>query len=286
MSFTARTVDEIFQQLITYKNTIPELTGLTSSVSDEQSLLDELQSDSNTARWILELYVHAYNTWVLENLMEKQVTELEDIRDASFSGTKAWYESIAQKFQYGDTVTVDESTGYVPEYTLEDENKQIIAQVSSDEISGKLFLKIRGKDTDLLTTDQLNAFNTYIDSIKFVGTQIGIINLSADKLKVYGTVRYDGQVDLTVLQANVQEVIDNYILNISFNSYFIRSELIDVVKAIDGVTDFEINTLQARKDTVSTFTDIVHRYQALAGYLRIDDNHSLSNTLNYTIEQN
>lgn len=282
--FQKRTVEEIFNSLLEYKDTIPELTGLNSNVSDFQTLLDDLQSDSVVSRWILYLYIHAYNTWILENLMEQQVDELQNIKDTNITGTAQWYSFMAKKFQYGDTLVVDESTNFVPSYDVVNESNYIIGSAATEEVSGKLYIKIRGLVNDLLTEDELNAFTAYMNKIKFAGTKIAIQNLASDKLKIVANIVYDGQVLLEDLKDEVENAIIDYIGNIAFDSTFYRNRLIDSIQAINGVIDVEINTLQSRVDSISRFTDIVHNYKSLSGYMTIDSAYPLSSFLTYTIK--
>jgi len=283
-NFTTRTLDTIFTNLLTYKDTIPELTGLNTTIANVQDLLDKLQSDSSVSIWVMELYIVAYSQWVLENIIQTQVNEIETIKNAALVGTFNWYSLQATKFQYPDNITVDSSTDFVPKYSLIDAAKQIVAQASALEVSGKLILKIRGRDNDVLTTPELNAFITYINKIKFVGTKIAIQNIESDKLKLIATIKYNGESNINDLKNNVTTAIDNYLLNLPFNSALLRNKLIDEVQNIDGVIDIEIDTLQARPNSISSFVNIQHRYNSLAGYIRIDDNFELDTFLTYEIE--
>jgi len=280
---TARTVDQIFQSLITYKESIPELTGLQSLVSDEQKLLDELQSSSSTARYILYLYIVAYSNWVLEKLMEEQIKEAEEIRDSSFAGTPGWYSFKALEFQYGDNVVVDETTSYVPKYNALDESKRIVGNCAVEELAGKLLLKIKGKNTDILTNDELNSFISYVNEIKFAGTSIAVQNDAADTMKIIANVRYNGQLDKASIQNAVEVAINGYITALPFNSYFVTNDLINKVQEVKGVIDFEINSIMAKATNESVYANVVHRYRAFAGHMKIDVSFPLSTYITYEI---
>jgi len=283
-TFKTRSVSEIYEQLITYKNSIPELSGLYSNVDSEQTLLDTLQSTSKVAKWSLYLYIVAWAIWVLENIMLLQVKEVEEIRDSAFTGSAVWYSNEAKKFQYGDVVGVSEETNYKPSYKEIDTAKQIIGNVAVEDISGKVVLKIRGKNSDILTEDELNSFIGYINNIKFIGTKIAIQNDEADKLKLIGSIIYKSGKVVSEIRTNVENSISDFIKNIPFNSYLVVNDLIKTVRAIDGVVNFEINTIQAKASNTLVFSNVTHKYRAFAGYLSIDTNYPLSTFLTYNIE--
>lgn len=283
MAYTARSLDEIFQNLLTYKDSIPELSGLTTDISDEQTLLAKLQSDSVVSKWVLELYIVAYSNWILENQLEQQITEAEEVRDTSFIGNLAWYAFMALQYQEGDVVVVDESTNFVPQYLVTDETKKIVGYCTVEESGTGVLFKLRGRDSDLLTTPQLEGFQSYISKIKAPGVTVLISNTLGDDLKLYANVVYDGQKDASEIKTNVEAAINNYIANIEFNSYFITNKLIDAVQAVDGVIDIEINTLEAKIDGEVNYDTIVHKYKANAGYLKIAADHTLNTTITYQI---
>ena len=278
----ARSFEEIYSDHLYEKTTLPDLIQLQTTVSDVQTLLQELNSDSRTARWGLEIFVVDRCIWALENIVSQASNDIETIRDNSFSGNNYWLIDKAKKFQYGSDIVTDESTNFVPSYTVIDTAQQIIKNASINEVNGKVILKICGRDSNVLGTDEFNSFSSYIkNNIKFAGQRILIQNLPADKLKIIGNIRYKGTFTQSDIQSIVETNINTYIQNIGFDSFFVTTDLIDVLKALDGIIDFEINSLESRPDSSQTFLPIVHRVNSTAGYFEIDPNYSLNSYITY-----
>jgi len=281
---TVRTTDEIFSSLLAQKDIIPELTGLTTSISNEQQLLSQLQTDSNVSVWVLMLYIFAENLQKVEELYKQQIDEVEAIKNQGFIGNKDWYVSKALEFQYGDSVSI--SGDFEVFYPVVDTTKRIIKSASSEQNGSNYILKVRGRDTDVLTTEQLEAFNAYINKIKFAGTKILIYNRDADILRVQGVVSYNPELPKSSIQPLVESAINTYISNIGFNSQFLTNKLIDSVQGINGVYDFTISSISASSDNGISFTPITNRYKALAGYMKVDTTSqwTLSASIGYNAE--
>lgn len=280
--FTPRSINEIFIEILNEKANYSVLDTLQSgSISDEQTFLDTLSSDSNVSIWINWAYLMARTQWATDQIMLTQVNELETIRDNSFIGNLDWYGYIALQWQYGDILIIDPDT-FTISYSVNDDSKKLVGSVATDEVGGKVLLKIRGKNSDLLTTDELTSFSAYMNKVKFAGTKIIIKNSEPDKLKILADVIYNGEAVLNETKVNVETAINNYIQNLPFNSEFNKNELIDEIQAIDGIVDFRINTLEGRLYN-GNFSSIVHTYKADAGYMSIDTDFPLTATLTYKI---
>lgn len=280
---TARTIDEIFSDILTTKESLPDLLNLVTNVSDEQTLLTELTTDSLVARWVLYAYVIATCIYAFELILQDEVTEVEAIRDSAFAGNPTWYVYQAKKFQYGDEIVCDESTDFIPKYSVIDESKQIIKNCGISDTGGKVIFKIQGKESNILTEDQISSFSTYIDRIKFAGTKKIIQNVEADKIKIVANIIYSGVYKLDDIKSNVEAAILDYISNIEFDSVFVTNYLIDKVQSVPGVKDMEINTIESKAYNEPGFTPIVHRKNSQAGYFEVDVDYPLSTYITYQI---
>jgi len=69
--------------------------------------------------------------------------------------------------------------------------------------------------------------------------------------------------------------------NIPFNGVFKINSLIDVIQAVQGVTDVTVGSIEAKYGALA-YSPIVRTYTAQAGYIDIDPISPLSNTLNYS----
>lgn len=279
--FSKRTIDSIFQSLLTEKNTFSSLTGLTTTTTDLSTLLSELNSDSKVSTWRLLQYIESTGIWSLENLMEIFINDIETEKATASIGSKLWYVEQALAFQYGDILQINPST-YRPYYTTVDTSKQIVGSCSAQEAGGKLILKIRGKNSDILTSDELNALYSYIAQIKFAGVRVQVRNSVADDLKLYFTILYDPQRPVADIQTDVESVINDYIANIEFDSSFKTNALIDKLQVIKGVSDVQWNNLYVMNHPNNTYTSFTWSTTSYAGYFAIDGSYPLSDTITYT----
>jgi len=280
-SFIPKTVNQIFSELITYKESIPELTGLQSTISDEQQLLDNLQNTVPTAQYILEYYIKAYYSALSEQNYVRLYNELSAIRDSTPTRSAGRWAYDAVQFQYGDSIINTAETGWVPGYAIIDVTKQVISHATVSSFDGNILIKIRGRDTDVLTEEVLTAYKVYLEKIKDMDVSIAVQNDPADKLKIIANVVYDGQLDKNSVQTKVEAAINDYIKNIPFDSTFNVNKLIDKVQEVSGVKDFEINTLMAKATNKSVYEDIIHKYLTFAGYLAVDEAYPLNTYITY-----
>lgn len=282
ITYTKKTIDENFVDILTTKDSFPEIVNeLQTNVSDEQSLLTELTNDSAVARWAQYGYVIATVQDALETSIANFVEDTNTAFSESFYGTPKWYVTKALEFQYGDTLIENEFGNFY--YQTINESNRIIRSCTVELINGSTVLKVRGKNSDILEAEESTALLSYIKKLQ-TNTNINIRNDNGDRLKIIANVRYNGQKSLTALTGSVEQAINEYIGAIDFDSVFVRTNLIDAVKAIDGVLDFEINTLEFRNYNSATFEPIIHNTISSSGYFVIDENFGLSTYITYQVK--
>lgn len=286
-NFSARTIDQIFQELLTEKNTFVSLTGLTSSEVDLTTLLSALDSDSKVATWRLLQYVQSVGLWSHEQLMQIFFNDVEAEKETASVGNMLWYIEQCLKFQYGDILQINPDT-YRPYYDVIDDNKKIIGSCAAQELGGNLLLKIRGLNTDLLNASQMDAFNSYLNKIKFAGVRLLVRNSPADTLKLYLKIYYDPQKPLADLKTEVEAAIETYITNIEFNSDLKTNTLIDRLQTISAVKDVRYNYgggvtegLWTKNVRDTTYTEFNWSTSSYSGYFSIDASFPLSATIEY-----
>jgi len=282
ITYTKKSIDENFIDILITKDSLPEImTELQSNISDEQTLLTELTNDSAVARWVLYAYTVATTQDALETSISNFVSEVNTAISAIFYGTPKWYIQKTLEFQYGDVLLENEFGNYY--YETINEGNRIIRSCTVELINGATILKVRGKDSDILTVDQMESLFSYLVKLQ-TNNNINIRNENGDRLKIIANVRYNGQNEITTIKSKVEEAINSYISDIDFDSIFVRTNLIDTVKKVDGVLDFEINTLESRSFNVEIFTPIVHNAISGAGYFVVDENYPLSTFITYQIK--
>lgn len=297
----ARTISEIYNAIITEKETFTELNALTPIPETTQILLNDLQSSSKVAIWRLWFWVVAVAIWSHEKIFDSHIQEVETLILNKTFGQLRWYEQVSKAFQYGYTLLWND-TNYRYEYSDTTSTpavaSKIITQAASTEISttvGKeIILKVAkgtvGSLSALSSTEKI-AFDYYIDRIKPAGTNITTISASADDLKLSITVTYDPLViavdgstpergylisDSSVYP--IEEAVIDYIQQIEFDSYFKVLDLVDAIQAVDGVLNVTVQKASARYGALP-YTDIMideqQRYNANAGYLAMATGHDV-----------
>lgn len=271
----ARTIDTIHQSLITQKEDINELDGLTSN--------------SKSAVWRLLFYVVAVGIWILENLWDQKELDLEAQAKTMPCGTPLWYIEQAKAFQYGDSA---QWNGDQYGYLTIDESKQIVTHAAVNVEGSQVNIKVAKADPVdpiliPLTTAEKSALNGYLQQIKFVGTVIQVISEAADDLKAKFTIYIDplkindsdgsSVADASVFP--VKDAIAGYLQSLDFGGTFRRAELIQAILQVNGVTNVGVGTLSARYSG-NPYELIGDDYTAFAGHMALDDANTVINYVN------
>ena len=284
----ANSVDYYFRLMQKEKNNQPTISSLltnydgTTLINTEQELLTQLQSENKVAVWKLWMYITAVQNNFISQNMDLFKTEIEAIKDATPVYNKQWWSERALEFQTGYTLEIadDNSIGYA----VEDLNARIIGNCAVSDFNGKVVLKIRGKNTDLLTTSQYNEFTSYVSKFKPVGDRVIINNYTADDLKLSYTIYYNSLSEATI-QASVEDAINNYIANLGFDSELNITDLTNILQELDGVVD-PVFVSGEGKQGAAAYSSFTNYYDTIAGYARIDPAFPLSTSINYVIKNN
>jgi hypothetical protein len=283
MAYTVRTIDEIFQELLTDKQDLTSLDNLSDGgITNEETLITAL-ANSKVAEWVLWLYNMAVQIHLTEIRTLTAVDEIEDIFSTKRVATEKWYIEKALEFQLDDTVIVDPIT-YQVGYATEDTDAQIIASCTTKTFANKLYLKVRRKDTNLLTTDEKNQFTYYMSKVKIAGTQITVENYNGDLMTLNMTIIYDGTKNLTDVQTAVESTIYDYLDNLEFDSSFLTSSLINKLQDLTDVIDPRFNSGSAI-DSLGNSTDFTHQYTTNAGWAQVNPATPLSSSVTYIAGQ-
>lgn len=279
MAYTPRSINDIFQELLTEKETFATLSGLIGSdITDENTLILAM-NNGKAPEWVLWLYNMAVATHITEVAAKTSVDEITSIVTNSKVPVAQWYITKALEFQYGDVVEVNPLT-YAVAYPTLDESKQIIGAVTTLDSQNCLTLKVRKKDYSLMTADELSSFTAYMQRVKAAGTQIAIENYDGDLFTFNMDIVYDGNYGISLIKSSVEQAITDYLLNLGTSSKFLTNELVNRLQAIKGVIDprmIESKVVNA----VGVMVAFNYEYLTGAGWGQINPSTPLSTTLNY-----
>ena len=279
MAYAPRSIDAIFQELLIEKQELNSLNGLVSGgITDENSLIQALET-SKVAEWILWCYNMATQIHLTEVRTLTAIEDIDEIFEIKRVATDGWYIEKALEFQVDDDLIIDPIT-YQVRYETIDEVSQIIGSCTTKAVSNQLFLKVRRKDTNILTTDEKTQFENYMDTLKIAGTQIIVENFEGDEFTLNMTIIYDGTKNVIDVQSQVEATINDYLNNLEFDSKFITSALIDRLQALDVLIDPRFDSGSVI-DSLGNDVAFVHEYTTNAGWGRINTLTPLSATITY-----
>jgi len=196
--------------------------------------------------------VFAYCTLILEQIFDQHKKEIDTALYEQKSGTPRWYRNMALAFQYGFDLLTDsdkfENTGF----TIDQIDASKIIKYCSVKESGesnRLVVKVAGELNNLLiplTAPQLESFLDYMKEIKYAGVKLNVINNPADKLlltmDIYRDVLVIDENGNSILNGGkpVEDAINSYIRNLPFDGELVLNDLIEKLRAVDGVENAHI----------------------------------------------
>ncbi|CAB4127986.1 hypothetical protein UFOVP105_10 [uncultured Caudovirales phage] len=287
-----RTISEIYNSMIAEKESFASLSDLSLAPDTAQTFLTDLTSSSKVAIWRLLFWVVAVAIWTHEQVFELFRAEIVTLGTSLITGTRNWYRLQSEAFQYGDALTWNPLTLKF-EYARGSTGLKIVKHASVREAVGILRIKVAKSDgagglTPLSGPEQ-TAFETYINQIKFAGTSVSVVNLSADLLKLQIDVYYNPML-MTETGENivvsgsypVRDAINNHLIDLPFDGTFNLTKLTDAIQNAYGVIDTVINLSEAKSGS-NPYVSTGQNYIANAGYLKIDPTFPLNSTavINY-----
>lgn len=196
--------------------------------------------------------VIAYGTLILEQIFDQHKKEIDTAIYEQKSGTPRWYRNMALVFQYGFDLLTDSDKFNNAGFTVDQiDGSKIIKYCSVKESgeSNRLVVKVAGESNALLiplSSLQLESFLAYMEEIKYAGVKLQVVNNPADKLLLNMTIYRD----VLVIDENgtniltggkpVEIAINAYIKNLPFDGELVLNDLIEKLRAVDGVENAHI----------------------------------------------
>lgn len=257
----ARTLTQIQSELLAAKAAEPKL--------------DALDSPSNFAIWRLWLYVVAMAVWTIEQLFDRHKAEIEARLAQNIFGSAEWFILKVKEFQLGDDLVRDDNgaLGYAQIAT----EKRIVTQASIS-TGANAVIKVAktdgasGTPTQLSATE-LAALRGYVDRLQPPGAYILVNSLPADVVKLGVEVYYNPLLDVTSLSTQIEQAIKTYFFNLPFSGKILRSKVVDVIQAIEGIADVVVTQFEA-KTSGGTYEPVERLYIPASGYVKIDESNA------------
>lgn len=231
----SRTLTEIYNESVETRNKYLELTELTN---------DSKMSIINAITWVTSATIYSFET-----LLDVFMTDIATVFNSRINGTPAYYANAMLKWQYGDSLSVNED-GTAFSYAVEDVTKRLITHVSYQEYYSEeykddiLILKVATGEGDALTRlsdEELIAARAYLNQIKFAGVKCNVVSRKGDVLVPRVTVYYDGAVSKEELYDAIDAALTQFIIDMKFDSLIYAQKVIDAIQSVEHVTDVFIN---------------------------------------------
>ena len=233
----ARTLTEIYTVAKNYRNQYLELTEFQNS--SKMSVIDAFT-------WVTSACI-----WTFENILDVFKVDLAKDLQNRINGNAAYYANALLKYQSGDELEMNEE-GTAFSYPTIDETKRVITRVSYSEYQEEgfydkqLMLKIATGEPgayERVSDEELLAIRAYFNQIAFAGTHATIVSRKGDVLVPRVTVYYDGAVSEEEVYKNIEDALNNFIDNVSFDGVIYTQKIIDAIQRAEHVVDVHISTI-------------------------------------------
>ncbi len=233
----ARTLTEIYTVAKSYRNQYLELTEFQNS--SKMSVIDAFT-------WVTSACI-----WTFENILDVFKVDLAKDLQNRINGNAAYYANALLKYQSGDELEMNEE-GTAFSYPTIDETKRVITRVSYSEYQEEgfydkqLMLKIATGEPgayERVSDEELLAIRAYFNQIAFAGTHATIVSRKGDVLVPRVTVYYDGAISEEEVYKNIEDALNNFIANVSFDGVIYTQKIIDAIQRAEHVVDVHISTI-------------------------------------------
>ena len=246
-------------------------------LADLQANAPELHSVSQSAIYKLITYIVASAIHLFELILSDHKKDVDKVLKENRFGLLPSYILLVKNFQVDHDLVIKDG---VPAYAEIDEEKKIIQKVAVIDRGNGLKIKVAKLHDGLLCPlsdkEQLQLDN-YLEKTKIAGTEIELVNLSADEIIYQIDVYFDAIYKSSEVQDNLTATLGAFRDKDDFDSYFNRNDFLEAIRSTTGVVDANIKVLQGKQG--ANIEDINLRYDVKAGYYNYSDT-SVLNMIN------
>lgn len=278
----SRTINDVLTEGNAAQTRLNELyTQITSEVNADANL-SGLTSTSKTAEFNLWKYIWSAMAYIQEQIWGEAKAEIKAIVDAAIPGTEKWLQKEILKFQYGDALSFDVVTAKYY-YVVINITNQIVKRCAITSSGGLSTIKVAKEVASVpvaLSALELVAIRSYLEQIKWAGSNAQLNSSNSDKLNANFTIYYNGTMKLTDIQPLVETAYLNYLKNLPFNAEYNITRHIDAMQAVANVNDVVPAVIQAKVDA-GTYLSVVRVYIPNSGYIERDSTIAFTTMLTY-----
>lgn len=192
--------------------------------------------------------IFTFSVFVLEQCFDQHKLEIDTAIYEQKSGTLRWYRNICLAFQYGFDLLIESdkfSNGLATPEQIEASKIVKYVAISESVIDSRVIIKIatdRNGEPSPLLNPHYEAFQDYINRVKYAGTKITVINYLPDLLNLEIVIYRDpllidknGCSTLEIAIKPVEDAIKNYIKQLPFSGEFVLAYLVEYLQKVPGV---------------------------------------------------
>lgn len=280
----SRTINQIYSEAVVTRNRYLQITELDSGRTRSK------MSVINLMTYVMSVLIFTYET-----ILDTFQVNIAKLISERINGTPAWYVAMAYKFQFNSTNNSNDDFGFnsdtfALEYDTVDPSHRIVAKAAYQEYTNdSIILKVCKNNADSttiengmvympLSSSEMDAFRSYVQSIKFVGSKIYCVSIPGDLITIKssnGAAIYynDTYATQSSILAAIKESLVNYAKTLEYNSFVYYQSFIDAIQAVPNVVSIDAGiTIEARSynslnGQYDSPENIVGQYRPLSGYI-------------------
>lgn len=263
------------------KAQIAEIRADIGNELTSDAAIDAINTPSAMGMWELIADICAYIQWISHGTWVRFEQRLFAARDQSITHGPAWLADKVKQWQFGSALqVVNGAIGYATINTA----LQIAKAVAVTELNGRTVVKVAKVSSGVyqpLNSTEKASLSAYLRKVLDCGVSFFIVTEQADLMRLQAAIYYDGVLDVAIVKANVEAVINNFIAQLLFDGVYSIQSMVDALQKIPGVKDIHIQGAQIRPNSAANFTQVLVNYKPLAGYMKVDPAAPLSSSISY-----
>lgn len=273
------TTQQIYEQMAAQVTTEAALAELAPNPDSATQLTTDMSSGSKVSIHRLIMWVYAYLTKLQRDLWDRFKQETLDLAIDGHYGTVRWFIAKAKAFQYGDTLILTEKDAH---YAVDDPAARIVTQAAVVESANTVLVKVaktQGSGLVPLDPAEWAAVTAYFEDLR-PPVQVAVLTSTADKVRAYGTVIYDGQVGLATAQAAVHAALATYLMGLDFNGALRLTDMKAAMLSAVGVVDVRFSLVRV-SSAGGAWVNVPRIHYTYAGHAVLDSSMPITTTMNW-----
>ena len=274
------TPEEIYDEITAEEVADGALGEIDTTGDTAASLQTDVSNGSRVGRHRMIKWIVAYamfTQWVRWILFQKEV---EDLARNSQFGTGPWLVQKALEFQYGDDFILTPYDGYYDPITPAN---RIVTMAASVELGYKMILKAAknsGTGKIKLSTDERIALQAHFNKYR-LPVVVEVRSADPDRVRIIGKIICNAQLSIAGIKSNVEAAIFDYLQQLENDGIFSIEKLRNAVMEVTGVIDHVFDQIDLRVAGSNAWVNVNRIKHTYAGYVTIDQDHPLDETLEY-----